>query len=287
MEVKPSRNTAPWDWVKAVCTIVLTLVLAVKIYITPTSFTVDFPTLLSLLLALFSVVLASLFYFKATDTSNTFYDNTYKFTTDVAQLLAKIESGFGERLRHLDEGYSSMRSHIESGPVKHSDEIDKAKKNLESERQELNKVVQERDLIIQTLVDRSALDSAEKERVLAELKTKQDEVEEAQRELARIKKQLLLNRIRQHDVRVSHEDGHVMIHYTVNSVLPRLGIRKVLEAPASVIREDFENFKSDLPVGYLDDLRGRGMYTNHLTSEGIRHLKSLAQVEINSHMDDE
>jgi len=98
------------DWVKAISTIVVVGVISYKIYLTPISLTVDFPTLLSLLLALFSVGLAALFYFKATETSNTFYDNTYNFTKDIAQLLIKIESGFGEKLRNLDEGYAAMRS---------------------------------------------------------------------------------------------------------------------------------------------------------------------------------
>jgi amino acid transporter len=61
-----------WDWVKAISTLIVVGVFSYKVYITPIVLTVDFPTLLSLLLALFSVALAALFYFKATDTSNTF-----------------------------------------------------------------------------------------------------------------------------------------------------------------------------------------------------------------------
>ena len=79
-----------------------------KLFITPFNFQFDFSNLLSLILALFSIALSALFYFKATETSNAFYNNTYKFTNDIAELLARIESGFGERLRHLDEGYNTM-----------------------------------------------------------------------------------------------------------------------------------------------------------------------------------
>jgi len=84
----------------------------------PLTMTMDTSTLLSLLLALFSVALSALFYFKATDTSNAFYDNTYKFTKEIAELLVKIESGFGEKLRHLDEGYKNTRSFHVSSSVK-------------------------------------------------------------------------------------------------------------------------------------------------------------------------
>ena len=105
-----------WVVVKAIIAIIFTAVISYKIYVTPIDLKIDFPILLSLLLALFSVGLSALFYFKATDTSNVFYNNTYNFTKDIAQLLTKIESGFGERLRHLDEGYTSMRDYIQHFP---------------------------------------------------------------------------------------------------------------------------------------------------------------------------
>jgi uncharacterized membrane protein len=57
-----------WGIVKSVCVVALTVVVCIKIYQTPIDLKVDFPTLLSLLLALFSGGIAALFYFKATDT---------------------------------------------------------------------------------------------------------------------------------------------------------------------------------------------------------------------------
>ena len=138
-----------WEVVKAISTVLVVIVICVKVYLTPMALTVDFPTLLSLLLALFSVALAALFYFKATETSNTFYDNTYKFTRDIAQLLAKMESGFGERLKHLDEGYSSLRSSFQGGS-QHSarENVETTKQKLEEEQQEVRKVMEDREALI-------------------------------------------------------------------------------------------------------------------------------------------
>jgi hypothetical protein len=65
-----------------------------------------------LLLAVFSVALSVAFYFKANETSNQFYHNTYEFTKDISELLGRIESGFGERLRHIEEGTSTMNDKI-------------------------------------------------------------------------------------------------------------------------------------------------------------------------------
>ena len=66
-DIQKSKNSL-WEWVKAISTLVIVGVGSYKVYLTPIDLTVDFPTLLSLLLALFSVALAALFYFKATET---------------------------------------------------------------------------------------------------------------------------------------------------------------------------------------------------------------------------
>ncbi|MGB3962225.1 MAG: hypothetical protein WBK95_08325, partial [Sulfurimonas sp.] len=174
MKKKPNETRTMkfnlWEWVKAISTLSIVGVLSYKVYTTPINLTVDFPTLLSLLLALFSVALASLFYFKATETSNTFYDNTYNFTKDIAQLLVKIESGFGERLRNLDEGYTSMRDYLQHFQENPKDNVEKTKQKIETEKGEVEKVVQERNEIIQKLLERSTLQEEEKSKVLEELK---------------------------------------------------------------------------------------------------------------------
>ena len=68
----------------------------------------SFSDLLSMVIALFSIALSLIFYNKATETSNTFYNNTYNFTSHVSEVLGKIEAGFSERLRHIDESYTRL-----------------------------------------------------------------------------------------------------------------------------------------------------------------------------------
>ena len=45
----------------------------------------EFTDFLALLLAVSAVGLSALFYFKATEASNRFYDNSYKFTKDISE----------------------------------------------------------------------------------------------------------------------------------------------------------------------------------------------------------
>ena len=60
-------------------------------------------SLLSLLLAFFSIFISVFFYFKASDTSNDFYDKSYNIMKDVSVTLGKIEAQFGEKLNNMNE----------------------------------------------------------------------------------------------------------------------------------------------------------------------------------------
>ncbi|MCS6173222.1 hypothetical protein G7A68_01955 [Shewanella baltica] len=266
-----------WDWVKAISTLVVVGVFSYKVYVTPIALTVDFPTLLSLLLALFSVALAALFYFKATDTSNTFYDNTYNFTKDIAQLLVKMESGFGERLRNLDEGYSSMRDSLQHYYEKPGVDVETTKKKIETEKSEMEKVVQERNQIIETLIERSSLQQEERSAITEQLKEKEIELSEAQKELSRMSKRLLMERMEKKRLRnESFDFDSGAVGFTRSHVLPKLGIERIIEAPRSYIQKRFDSMANELPRGYIEDLEREGLFENGLTTRGYHLLKELA-----------
>lgn len=269
-----------WEWVKALSTLVVVTVMSYKIYLTPIDLTVDFPTLLSLLLALFSVALAALFYFKATETSNTFYDNTYNFTKDIAQLLVKIESGFGERLRNLDEGYTSMRDSLQNYNGKPGDNVEQTKKKIESEKSEMSKVVQERNQIIEQLIETSNLQQEEKSKITNELREKEEELAEAQKELSKMNKRLFMERMerkRSSNLNIDLNSG--VIDFTRANVLRKVGMARILKAPRSHVIERFNSLASDLPRAYIEDLEHEGFFDGGLTSEGYQMLKILAERE--------
>ncbi len=269
--VKKSNNLL-WEWVKAICTVLLVSVLSYKIYSTPFNVTVDFPTLLSLLLALFSVALAALFYFKATETSNTFYDNTYTFTREISELLVKIESGFGERLKHLDEGYSSMRDNLQNYPnLKSEENVEATKNKIKDEKQEIEKVVSERDRIIEELVENSQLQAAEKERVLNKLKEKEEELNEAQSELEKMNRRLVIEKMKKNRASSKSKDRG-LIRYTKEHVIDELGIENVINSDPDVITKSFNRLANDLPSGYLRDLERKGYFDDGLTTEGYKFL---------------
>lgn len=112
-EQREQRPLFAFIWTKDVILLALSIVIIWRIALANISLNgFSFNDLLSLLLAVFSVALSVAFYFKANETSNQFYHNTYEFTKDISELLGRIESGFGERLRHIEEGTSTMNDKI-------------------------------------------------------------------------------------------------------------------------------------------------------------------------------
>jgi hypothetical protein len=103
--------------VKSIILLAFVFVVLLKFLESPFNFNIDlsklgFTDVLSLLLALFSIGISVAFYFKATDSSNDFYDNTYKFTQEMSKMLARIDSGFGEKLNNIHEAQGQMGDKI-------------------------------------------------------------------------------------------------------------------------------------------------------------------------------
>lgn len=88
------------------CLSMLALVIALCIIFYKNQF--SFESLLSLLLAFFSIFISIFFYFKADETSNRFYETSYNFMKDVSVTLGKIEERFGEKLNTLNDKVSHL-----------------------------------------------------------------------------------------------------------------------------------------------------------------------------------
>jgi hypothetical protein len=147
----------------------------------------DFGAVLSIILAFFAIGLSVAFYFKATDTSNLFYDNTYKFTKDISEILGRIEAGFGERLRHLDEGYSGLRDTFSKLPVDSA----AASKAIEREEKSIEKLETEKRHLLDQIADRAKLQDAERKQLFDSLGAKDNELRQARAEIALLRRQLV------------------------------------------------------------------------------------------------
>jgi hypothetical protein len=180
---QPSRHLRI-SQIRDILIIAITILVAWKLL--NASITLDlsgfsFNDLLALLLALFSVWLSVAFYLKASDTSNQFYDNTYKFTKEISELLGRIEEGFGEWLRHLDEGYAGVRDRVErwqdyiSAPTNYE---------IQHEKDEVTRIEQNYQRLIDELTSRATIAENEKESIKQQLNAANQDLANAKIALA-------------------------------------------------------------------------------------------------------
>ncbi|KEO58585.1 hypothetical protein [Thalassospira permensis] len=190
-KVKPTLSGfMSWRWLRDFCVVLVLLVVAWKIVSSQSSIDwsiIDFSGLVSILMSFFAVGLSVAFYFKATDTSNQFYDNVYKFTKDTSEILGRIEAGFGERLRHIDEGYIGLRDRVDRIPFN----IGKAQEKLSGDEEEVEKIIKERNDIIEDLARRAQVDSIEKEKIISQMDEKDKEISMLRSEMSRLRRRII------------------------------------------------------------------------------------------------
>lgn len=213
---KKIKNVTLWSCVQAICTVLFVFFILLKFY--SSSFTVDFSTLLSIVLAVFSIWLSATFYFKATETSNRFYENTYSHSKDIATLLVKIESGFGEKLDNLRDNYSSIDSRM-NGYIKNP--IEKERESIESEMseatEEIKKIKLSKDEIINGLILKANLAEKDKEEIKLKLQEKEnnlknanDKINSLESDLTRLDKNFKNSKYNQFDERSMRVERYLL-----------------------------------------------------------------------------
>ncbi|WP_052180991.1 hypothetical protein [Alistipes sp. ZOR0009] len=269
---------------KIIVVTVFSILLAYKIAISDSKFDFtqfDFSDLLSLILALFSVALSVAFYFKATDTSNKFYDNTYKFTKEISEILGRIEAGFGEKLKHLDEGYTGLVDKFDgSGKKTKNIDIETAKKELDTEKEKLEKEIKEKNQILTQLMTKANLSTKEREEYTKKISDKDKEISNLSSELDYMKRRLI-------------ETEHMKESEIVHSIPPHLReyLMKYIKMecdPADLLHDPHEYLMDRLSGRRIEHIIGPrearelqkfGVLNDsrEFTFMGIELLKSLAK----------
>ncbi|KAF5036076.1 hypothetical protein DSECCO2_578870 [anaerobic digester metagenome] len=248
--------------------------------------------MLSLLLALFSIGLSALFYFKATETSNAFYDNSFKYTKDIAELLVRIESGFGERLRHLDEGYNAISNRVSNLPT--GVLVQDAQQEIKETEKRYVEVQAARDKMIEELAAKAALQEEEMRRFVEQLKYKEEEIDETKAELLVLNKRLasLLEATNnKYENRGKMITGSVVAENNVPNIMKKESLSLIKKIVGSAkfntleFSELLSEIKSTLCSGnvhekYLEMLRYHNVIDDggNLTSYGVHIIADLKRV---------
>lgn len=250
------------SWVKTIIILLFSSVIVWKFVTTPLNL-VDFKfsDLLSLILAIFAVALSVAFYFKANDTANKFYDNTYKFTGDVHILLGRFE----ERLRHLDEGYIGLRDRFDGKQF----DTKTVERKVEQDEEEVKKKEKERILLIKKVIGKEL---------------KHDEMEEWFSKFNAIEKEMTNTKIELTFLkrRLSHADFKKIdfaLRKFMHRLIDEMGRNFVLAESPAQIKERFNTMREYLPTPFMDDIINLDFAdsTGYLTDKGALFLKNLAE----------
>lgn len=234
----------------------------------------NFADLLSLILALFAVALSVTFYFKAIETSNDFYNNTYKFTNEMSEILGRIEAGFGERLRHLDEGYIGLREKFDKFPI----DIYKVEEQVKVEEEEVKKKLEERNKIIESLANKAKLQENEKSELFSKLQGLEIELNDAKSTMS-----LLQGKLKKAEIN-DFEDFDIpdrMRNYIQSDLTDLLG-SNVKERDINQIKNRFDSLKEEIYPEFLKDMQHFG-YTdseNNLTEIGAITIKHFMRLNV-------
>ncbi|NOQ23924.1 MAG: hypothetical protein GQ564_01050 [Bacteroidales bacterium] len=265
------------SWFLFIAGILFSVLIAYKLAISNIIFdfsNFDFDTLLSLILALFAISLSVAFYFKANDTSNLFYDNTYKFTKEISEILGRIEAGFGERLRHLDEGYSGLSEKINSPAGKQN--IKETKAEIEKEKEDLKKEVKARKELIDRLIEQSQLQEDEKKDIKRQLRDREKEIRRKNTEINYLSEKIETNK-------ENVEEIHPVIKRALMRKINELNDPSfVFKYPTSIISKKLTFSEEETEIRELKYLKHYRIIDEDgtLTVHGVKSMKQIAHLMI-------
>ena len=167
-ENNPQQNKtgkkSPYVALVYILALMFSSVVCYKGFSSEVQFDFSFNDLLALFISLFAIGLSMAFYFKTTETSNRFYDNAHRFTTDINTTLSGIESGFREKLQHIKEGNRSIEDKI--------DDLTKVKEGVGK----IDEAIIERKGIIKEFAIKNNAKTEEIEKLLSQLAEKDEEI---------------------------------------------------------------------------------------------------------------
>ncbi len=258
------------SWLRVFVIVVIVIVFVWKLIETPIQIDLtkfDFSDMLSLILALFAMALSVLFYLKATDTSNAFYDNTYRFTRDVSEILGRIEAGFGERLRHLDEGYSGLVNRLPSALP------EQVQEEIVNEQKKLDEVEKQRNELLNELTKRAKLQDQEKTTFLKSLEEKDINLAQSRAEISLLRDQLGSIRkdmAKDGDLGVVDARTHDLIVHLVRMFVSDIGGNiSAMRMDRKEIRNRFEKMILGLTESRQRDLRRAGLLDPNMVLNDI------------------
>lgn len=246
----------------------------------------DFSDLLAMILAIFAMGMSVAFYFKSTDSSNQFYDNIYNFTQKTSEILGRIEERFGERLKHLDEGYGRIQSQfdgISRSPSEIQEKVKETEGKEEKEKEKLEETNKRMQQLMETLAQRAKLEQREKEEFYAKMQELESEKDLAQMRIREIEedRNSMRHQLMMMEEGLMEEAPELLHHPLIMEILHQPEMRELLWGglPAQILQRHSRRFMERFPEEQLERLRDAGVINkrNEVTPAGVILLRSMAR----------
>ncbi|KAL0630356.1 hypothetical protein Q9L58_010798, partial [Maublancomyces gigas] len=165
-----------------------------------------------------------------------------------------------------------------NGAPKSSQDFEETKDKLASEKQEIEKVRAERDEIVRQLIEQSELQQGEKDRITQELRSKEEELVESQRQLSRLNRHLTVERLARRRSSVVRDTG--MDSFTTDIVFRKMDVERGKRISIAALRDKFDRISGGLPRGYIEDMERHGYFDGDLTVDGAHYLRDILQEKV-------
>ncbi|MGJ8762364.1 MAG: hypothetical protein ACSHXA_17640 [Polaribacter sp.] len=265
------------SWLKTTVIVFFSLVIGIPLFwnlitgkITFDFGDLNFEALLTVIISFFAIYLSVLFYFKATESSNHFYNNSYAFTKDISETLRGIEAGFGEKLKNIDKGYEDFRKSFENY-ITPTDKLE-IKKEVEEEKKKMKEIISEKDNLISELEVKSNLSKQELNKYLKQIKTKELELREKNEQINVIKHSLMND----NEININKDQYYRLRKYILTKFLPE--INKDILSSSIQLRNSFRNLSVTFNKSFMIEMERAGLTNNKgdLIKSGIDFIRQIA-----------
>jgi len=232
--------------------------------------------MLSLLLALFAILLSAMFYFKATESSNHFYDNTYKFTKELSELVGKLDVAVNKELQNVSKGYERLYEKVNGSNSSEHEKVSTEK--IEIEKEKLNKLNNEKDKLIRELTQKAQMQKAELNKFVKELEDKNNKISLLSQNINELN--FIRNDISHSnlglDNRVLEGFENYIKRYVFGEIYDPIGFSELSQSSKRIF---LRRFKDKLNKEFLEDMIRMNFLNDNLilSNEGIKLLERIAK----------
>lgn len=250
------RNRNSWllVFVVVVITLVISSVIFFRLIIENDALNIDIATILTTLLAFFSIYLSATFYFKTTEQSNNFYDRSYSHTKDIAESLSNMRGEFGKSLDLIEKNSDAMNQRFDNMPWE----------QISEKRKEIEDVEKQRDDSLKRILEEAGVEQSKQSEYMRKLNEQEKHISHLNNEI---------NKLR--------PPKNIQEKYIMSCLLDfiyEVGANKIIEADANYLIEMFHKTKRDLSLDDLKILIENNIIdsSENLTNKGILFIKDIA-----------